>query len=63
MCLGFIFLIHGPSVTNKRPAQLLITKVKQFGGSAPFTRRSQWSVEQLRQVDGIDPNKVTSSIV
>eukprot|EP00063_Salmo_salar_P086548 XP_014061383.1 PREDICTED: syntaxin-binding protein 6 isoform X2 [Salmo salar] len=45
------------SVTNKRPAQLLITKVKQFGGSAPFTRRSQWSVEQLRQVDGIDPNK------
>ncbi|XP_035631165.1 syntaxin-binding protein 6-like isoform X1 [Oncorhynchus keta] len=45
------------SVTNKRPAQLLITKVKQFGGSASFTRRSQWSVEQLRQVDGIDPNK------
>ncbi|XP_041715961.1 syntaxin-binding protein 6 isoform X1 [Coregonus clupeaformis] len=45
------------SVTNKRPAQLLITKVKRFGGSAPFTRRSQWSVEQLRQVDGIDPNK------
>ncbi|XP_064781010.1 syntaxin binding protein 6 (amisyn), like [Oncorhynchus masou masou] len=45
------------SVTNKRPAQLLITKVKQFGGSAPFTRRSQWAVEQLRQVNGINPNK------
>ncbi|XP_041721851.1 syntaxin binding protein 6 (amisyn), like isoform X2 [Coregonus clupeaformis] len=45
------------SVTNKRPAQLLITKVKRFGGSAPFTRRSQWAVEQLRQVNGINPNK------
>ncbi|XP_071760535.1 syntaxin binding protein 6 (amisyn), like [Centroberyx gerrardi] len=45
------------SVTNKRPHQLLITKVKQFGGSASFTRRSQWRVEQLRQVNGINPNK------
>ncbi|XP_038824078.1 syntaxin-binding protein 6-like [Salvelinus namaycush] len=45
------------SVTNKRPAQLLITKVKRFGGSAPFTRRSQWAVEQLRQINGINPNK------
>ncbi|XP_014000432.1 syntaxin binding protein 6 (amisyn), like isoform X3 [Salmo salar] len=45
------------SVTNKKPAQLLITKVKRFGGSAPFTRRSQWAVEQLRQVNGINPNK------
>ncbi|KAM6953943.1 syntaxin binding protein 6 (amisyn), like [Aplochiton taeniatus] len=45
------------SVTNKRPAQLLITKVKQFGGFPSFTRRSQWRVEQLRLVDGINPNK------
>uniref|UniRef100_A0A3P8ZRH6 Exocyst complex component Sec3 PIP2-binding N-terminal domain-containing protein n=1 Tax=Esox lucius TaxID=8010 RepID=A0A3P8ZRH6_ESOLU len=45
------------SVTNKRPAQLLITKIKRFGGSTPFTRRSQWTVEQLRQVNGINPNK------
>lgn len=45
------------SVTNKRPAQLLITKVKKFSGSTSFTRRSQWTVEQLRQVNGINPNK------
>lgn len=45
------------SVTNRRPHQLLITKVKQFGGSPSFSRRSQWTVEQLRQVNGINPNK------
>ncbi|XP_071334446.1 syntaxin binding protein 6 (amisyn), like [Trachinotus anak] len=45
------------SVTNVKPHQLLITKVKQFGGSSSFTRRSQWTVEQLRQVNGINPNK------
>ncbi|KAM9339630.1 syntaxin binding protein 6 (amisyn), like [Symphorus nematophorus] len=45
------------SVTNTRPHQLLITKVKQFGGSSSFVRRSQWTVEQLRQVNGINPNK------
>ncbi|KAM3861424.1 syntaxin binding protein 6 (amisyn), like [Diretmus argenteus] len=45
------------SVTNKRPPQLLITKVKRFGGSSNFTRRSQWTVDQLRQVNGINPNK------
>ncbi|KAM9356311.1 syntaxin binding protein 6 (amisyn), like [Pholidichthys leucotaenia] len=45
------------SVTNSRPHQLLITKVKQFGGSSSFTRRSQWTVEQLRQVNGINPKK------
>ncbi|XP_070705849.1 syntaxin binding protein 6 (amisyn), like [Pempheris klunzingeri] len=45
------------SVTNTRPHQLLITKVKQFGGSPSFTRRSQWTVEQLRQVNGINPNR------
>ncbi|CAJ1077579.1 syntaxin binding protein 6 (amisyn)%2C like [Xyrichtys novacula] len=45
------------SVTKKRPHQLLITKVKQFEGSSAFTSRSQWTVEQLRQVNGINPNK------
>uniref|UniRef100_A0A8C9YZZ0 Syntaxin binding protein 6 (amisyn), like n=1 Tax=Sander lucioperca TaxID=283035 RepID=A0A8C9YZZ0_SANLU len=45
------------SVTNTRPHQLLITKVKRFGGSSTFTRRSQWTVDQLRQVNGINPNK------
>ncbi|XP_054475083.1 syntaxin binding protein 6 (amisyn), like [Anoplopoma fimbria] len=45
------------SVTNTRPHQLLIIKVKQFGGSSSFIRRSQWTVEQLRQVNGINPNK------
>ncbi|XP_007252996.3 syntaxin binding protein 6 (amisyn), like isoform X1 [Astyanax mexicanus] len=47
------------SVTNKRPSQVFITKVKQYPGSPRFTKRSQWSVEQLRQVDGINPNKDT----
>ncbi|XP_056219544.1 syntaxin binding protein 6 (amisyn), like isoform X2 [Seriola aureovittata] len=46
------------SVTNTRPHQLLITKVKQFGGSSSFTRRSQWTVEQLRQVNGINQRKI-----
>ncbi|KAK1889177.1 Syntaxin-binding protein 6 [Dissostichus eleginoides] len=45
------------SVTNTRPHQLLITKVKQFGGSSTFTKRTQWTVEKLRQVNGINPNK------
>ncbi|XP_033931299.1 syntaxin binding protein 6 (amisyn), like isoform X2 [Pseudochaenichthys georgianus] len=45
------------SVTNTRPQQLLITKVKQFGGSSTFTKRTQWTVEKLRQVNGINPNK------
>ncbi|XP_051908175.1 syntaxin binding protein 6 (amisyn), like [Hippocampus zosterae] len=45
------------SVTNTRPNQLLISKVKQFSGSLAFTRTSQWAVEQLRQVNGINPNK------
>ncbi|XP_037305784.2 syntaxin binding protein 6 (amisyn), like isoform X2 [Pungitius pungitius] len=44
------------SVTNTRPHQLLIIKVKQFGSSS-FTRRSEWTVEQLRHVNGINPNK------
>ncbi|XP_063352374.1 syntaxin binding protein 6 (amisyn), like [Pelmatolapia mariae] len=45
------------SVTNTRPPQLHITKVKRFGGSSSFIRRSQWTVEQLQQVNGINPNK------
>ncbi|KAM4690787.1 syntaxin-binding protein 6 [Rhinophrynus dorsalis] len=45
------------SVSNKRPPQVYITKVKQFEGSAGFVRRSQWTLEQLRQVNGIDPNR------
>ncbi|XP_011946519.1 PREDICTED: syntaxin-binding protein 6 isoform X1 [Cercocebus atys] len=44
------------TVTNKKPTQASITKVKQFEGSTSFVRRSQWMLEQLRQVNGIDPN-------
>ncbi|XP_052549885.1 syntaxin-binding protein 6 isoform X1 [Tympanuchus pallidicinctus] len=44
-------------VTNKKPAQATITKVKQFEGSTSFVRRTQWMLEQLRQVNGIDPNQ------
>lgn len=47
------------TVTNKKPAQASITKVKQFEGSASFVRRSQWMLEQLRQVNGIDPHRVS----
>ncbi|XP_048394153.1 syntaxin-binding protein 6 isoform X1 [Stegostoma tigrinum] len=45
------------SVTNKKPALVSITKVKQFEGSSSFVRRSQWMLDQLRQVNGIDPNR------
>ncbi|XP_057679604.1 syntaxin binding protein 6 (amisyn), like isoform X1 [Corythoichthys intestinalis] len=45
------------SVTNTRPQQLLISKVKHFSDSLAFTRTSQWMVEQLQQVDGINPDK------
>ncbi|XP_028846861.1 syntaxin-binding protein 6 isoform X2 [Denticeps clupeoides] len=45
------------SVTNKKPTHVSITKVKQFEGSSSFVRRSQWSIDQLRQVNGIDPNR------
>ncbi|XP_058611239.1 syntaxin binding protein 6 (amisyn), like isoform X2 [Onychostoma macrolepis] len=47
------------SVTNSRPAQVLITKVKRYRGTRQLTKRSQWSVEQLRQVNGINPDKDT----
>ncbi|XP_044023146.1 syntaxin-binding protein 6 isoform X3 [Siniperca chuatsi] len=45
------------SVMNKKPSHLSITKVKQFQGSSSFIKRSQWTIDQLRQVNGIDPNK------
>ncbi|XP_033979479.1 syntaxin-binding protein 6 isoform X1 [Trematomus bernacchii] len=45
------------SVTNKKPSCVSITKVKQFQGSSAFTKRSQWTIDQLRQVNGIDSNK------
>lgn len=46
------------TVTNKKPAHVSLTKVKQFQGSSAFVKRSQWTLDQLRQVNGIDPNKV-----
>ncbi|NXK85219.1 STXB6 protein, partial [Amazona guildingii] len=56
-----LFQLHAFSficlVTNKKPAQASITKVKQFEGSTSFVRRTQWMLEQLRQVNGIDPNR------
>ncbi|XP_056282856.1 syntaxin-binding protein 6 [Pseudoliparis swirei] len=45
------------SVTNKKPSHVSITKVKQFQGSSAFVKRSQWTINQLQQVNGIDPNK------
>lgn len=50
------------AVTNKKPHHLLITKLKKFKGAPSFVRRTQWTVEQLRQVNGINPNKVSSFI-
>ncbi|RXN26768.1 syntaxin-binding 6-like isoform X1 [Labeo rohita] len=47
------------SVTNSKPAQVLITKVKRYRGTRQLAKRSQWSVEQLRQVNGINPDKDT----
>ncbi|KAL2082341.1 hypothetical protein ACEWY4_022159 [Coilia grayii] len=45
------------SATNKPPVQLFITKVKQFEGSPRLIKRSQWNVDQLRQVNGVNPNR------
>ncbi|CAL8289968.1 syntaxin-binding protein 6 [Gadus morhua] len=45
------------SVTNRKPSQLSITKVKQFEGSSAFTKRSMWTIDQLQQINGIDPNR------
>uniref|UniRef100_K7FIE0 Syntaxin-binding protein 6 n=1 Tax=Pelodiscus sinensis TaxID=13735 RepID=K7FIE0_PELSI len=44
-------------VTNKKPSQASITKVKQFEGTTSFVRRSHWMLEQLSQVNGIDSNR------
>lgn len=46
-------------VTNTWPHELIITKLKQFSSSSSFVRKSQWTVEQLRQVNGINPIKVS----
>ncbi|NXS38447.1 STXB6 protein, partial [Pomatostomus ruficeps] len=56
ICLSVIWFFMC-SVTNKKPPQASITKVKQFEGSTSFVRRTQWMLEQLRQVNGIDPNR------
>ncbi|XP_028294579.1 syntaxin-binding protein 6 isoform X1 [Gouania willdenowi] len=45
------------SVTNKKPSHVSITKVKQFQGSSAFVKRSQWTINQLHQVNGIDSKK------
>ncbi|XP_062379547.1 syntaxin-binding protein 6 [Sardina pilchardus] len=45
------------SKTKKKPFHVSITKVKKFEGSTAFVRRSQWSIDQLRQINGIDPNR------
>ncbi|KAK2523807.1 Stxbp6 [Columba guinea] len=55
--LGLFLFSFICSVTNKKPAQASITKVKQFEGSTSFVKRTQWMLEQLRQVNGIDPNR------
>ncbi|NXM68086.1 STXB6 protein, partial [Serilophus lunatus] len=57
ICLSVVCVFFTCSVTNKKPAQASITKVKQFEGSSSFVRRTQWMLEQLRQVNGIDPNR------
>ncbi|XP_076021710.1 syntaxin-binding protein 6 isoform X1 [Genypterus blacodes] len=45
------------SVTNKKPTSVSLTKVKQFPGSSGFVKRSQWTIDQLRQINGIDSSK------
>ncbi|XP_056624480.1 syntaxin-binding protein 6 [Triplophysa dalaica] len=45
------------SVTNKKPTQVNITKVKQFQGLSSFVRRSQWSIIQLRVVNAVDSSR------
>lgn len=52
------FVVFVSTVTNKKPSYVSVTKVKQFQGSSAFVKRSQWTIDQLRQVNGIDPNKV-----
>ncbi|KAI9528795.1 hypothetical protein NQZ68_017394 [Dissostichus eleginoides] len=49
--------VKSTRMTNKKPSCVSITKVKQFQGSSAFAKRSQWTIDQLRQVNGIDSNK------
>ncbi|KAA0711493.1 Syntaxin-binding protein 6 [Triplophysa tibetana] len=51
------------SVTNKKPIQVNITKVKQFQGLSSFVRRSQWSIIQLREVNAVDSTRVSTYIL
>lgn len=53
-----LHVVFVSTVTNKKPSHVSITKVKQFQGSSAFVKRSQWTIDQLRQVNGIDANKV-----
>lgn len=57
----FFFSGGSDPVTNKRPRRLLITKLKKFGDSFSSARRTQWTVEQLRQVNGCNPTKVSDA--
>uniref|UniRef100_A0A8C7Y016 Syntaxin-binding protein 6 n=1 Tax=Oryzias sinensis TaxID=183150 RepID=A0A8C7Y016_9TELE len=45
------------SVTEKKPFRVSITKVKQFYGQSDFVKRSQWTIDQLQQVNGMDSSK------
>ncbi|XP_062857591.1 syntaxin binding protein 6 (amisyn), like [Trichomycterus rosablanca] len=45
------------SVTNRKPPQVFLTKVKRYEFSPGFEKRSQWSLEELRRVDGVDPEQ------
>lgn len=46
------------TVTEKKPFRVSITKVKQFYGQSDFVKRSQWTIDQLQQVNGMDSSKV-----
>lgn len=60
---AFVICLFVSPVTNKKPAHVSLTKVKQFQGSSAFVKRSQWTLDQLRQVNGIDPNKVMTLVI
>lgn len=45
------------SVTKNKPQHLYISKVKKTGDS--LIRKCQWTVQELRQVNGINPHKDT----
>lgn len=53
----FVFFFFS-TVTEKKPFRVSITKVKQFYGQSDFVKRSQWTIDQLQQVNGIDSSKV-----